>query len=63
MINVILAVAEIHANKQNPFVEITIWILIGLMILALIIALSSDKNMKGGAGEIDDDPSEDWKRQ
>ncbi len=63
MTSLFIAITEIHANKQNPFVEITIWILIGLMILALIIALSSDKNMKGGAGEIDDDPSEDWKRQ
>jgi uncharacterized membrane protein YjfL (UPF0719 family) len=60
MIKVILAVTIV---KHNSLVEITIWILIGLMILALIFALSSDKNMKGGAGEIDDDPSEDWKQQ
>ena len=59
----ILAALEIHSNKINPYVEISIWVLIGLMILALIIALSRDRNMKGGAGEIDDDPADDWKKQ
>lgn len=58
----VISTADIHSTKINPIVEISIWVLIGLMILALVIALSSDRNMKGGAGEIDDDPSEDWKK-
>jgi len=61
--SLLLAITEIHSNKTGPLTEITLWVLIGLLILALILALSSDRNMKGGAGEMDDDPSEDWKKQ